>query len=226
MAIEHKDIAEANLHEPKGASVASTGTVYTSDGAGSGGWQLPQIEGQASAAVNKTPVSDGAGGVTWIGAAIQTTPFLEVSSFADQNPTGLDTPLLINFGAGITTPEVTVDSSGNITFNTDGHYLLFFEAAFGRTTSAGTAFLSARPTVDGVQASVTATFKLPNQDVTIPYTNFIPVNATAGQVAKVWIARDSAGIDNGGLVAQPSNITGWGDSPSATLRLFLMEHIA
>lgn len=38
MATEHKDIAEVNLHEPKGASTASIGEVYVSDGAGSGTW--------------------------------------------------------------------------------------------------------------------------------------------------------------------------------------------
>lgn len=36
--IEHNAIADPNIHEPKGAATAATGTVYTSDGAGSGSW--------------------------------------------------------------------------------------------------------------------------------------------------------------------------------------------
>jgi len=36
--IEHKNITEANLHEPKGVSTASSGEVYVADGAGSGDW--------------------------------------------------------------------------------------------------------------------------------------------------------------------------------------------
>lgn len=39
--IQHADIPEAQLHEPKGASTATSGQVYTSDGTGSGAWQKP-----------------------------------------------------------------------------------------------------------------------------------------------------------------------------------------
>ena len=65
MSIEHKDIQEAGLHEPKGASTATVGETYVSDGAGSGTWKYPQIVGQSSVLAGRTAVSDGAGGVTW-----------------------------------------------------------------------------------------------------------------------------------------------------------------
>lgn len=39
MAIEHDSIPNADIHEPKGASTATEGTVYISDGAGSGAWR-------------------------------------------------------------------------------------------------------------------------------------------------------------------------------------------
>ena len=38
---EHKDLPDAQLHEPKGAASASAGQVYISDGAGSGSWVRP-----------------------------------------------------------------------------------------------------------------------------------------------------------------------------------------
>lgn len=38
MAIEHDAIPNADLHEPKGASSATSGQVYVADGAGSGAW--------------------------------------------------------------------------------------------------------------------------------------------------------------------------------------------
>jgi hypothetical protein len=38
MATEHKDITDANNHEPKGASTALTRSLYVADGAGSGAW--------------------------------------------------------------------------------------------------------------------------------------------------------------------------------------------
>lgn len=51
MAIQHRDIPETELHEPKGASTASVGTVYTSTGNGSGTWKkidTDSIEGLGS----------------------------------------------------------------------------------------------------------------------------------------------------------------------------------
>lgn len=39
--MDHANIPEAGLHEPKGASTAAAGTVYVSDGAGSGSWEDP-----------------------------------------------------------------------------------------------------------------------------------------------------------------------------------------
>jgi len=36
--LEHVDIDDPNIHEPKGASTAGTSQVYLSDGAGSGAW--------------------------------------------------------------------------------------------------------------------------------------------------------------------------------------------
>lgn len=65
MAIEHKDITESNLHEPKGVSTASSGQVYVADGAGSGTQELPKLEGQAAADLDQIPISNGAGGIEW-----------------------------------------------------------------------------------------------------------------------------------------------------------------
>lgn len=62
MAIEHKNIPEANLHEPKGVSVATAGRAYISNGAGSGSWK-PIID-PTGVAANKIWVADGLGGVT------------------------------------------------------------------------------------------------------------------------------------------------------------------
>lgn len=46
MTIQHKDAPDGKRHEPKGASTAASGTVYVSDGAGSGNWtnQLATIK--------------------------------------------------------------------------------------------------------------------------------------------------------------------------------------
>ena len=38
--LEHKNIADPNIHEPKGAAGASAGQIYVADGAGGGVWTL------------------------------------------------------------------------------------------------------------------------------------------------------------------------------------------
>jgi hypothetical protein len=39
MAIEHADLTDPELHEPKGASAAVADSFYVADGAGSGAWK-------------------------------------------------------------------------------------------------------------------------------------------------------------------------------------------
>lgn len=60
MAIEHKNIAEGQLHEPKGVSVASSGQAYVADGAGSGSFQ--NVVTPEGATEGYAFISDGAGG--------------------------------------------------------------------------------------------------------------------------------------------------------------------
>lgn len=67
MTIEHKDIADPDIHEPKGASAASANRVYVADGAGSGTWKSVDstaLKGLAgdSGATNKILVTDGTDG--------------------------------------------------------------------------------------------------------------------------------------------------------------------
>lgn len=44
MTIEHKNITDPYIHEPKGAAAASNHTVYIADGSGSGAWALVPSE--------------------------------------------------------------------------------------------------------------------------------------------------------------------------------------
>lgn len=47
MATQHKNIVDADRHEPKGATAAAANTVYISNGAGSGSW-LPVVAGNSA----------------------------------------------------------------------------------------------------------------------------------------------------------------------------------
>ena len=67
--IEHNELPDELLHEPKGASTAVAGTVYVADGAGSGSFQklpttslnitIPEITSAAHTDVDSTVDLDG-----------------------------------------------------------------------------------------------------------------------------------------------------------------------
>jgi hypothetical protein len=65
MPIQHRDIPDAERHEPKGISTASEGTTYASDGLGGGSWESVKLAGQATATEGRVARANGAGGVVW-----------------------------------------------------------------------------------------------------------------------------------------------------------------
>lgn len=59
--IEHKNITDPEVHEPKGASAAPEGYIYVADGLGSGAWISPEPKGADTATANEIYVADGLG---------------------------------------------------------------------------------------------------------------------------------------------------------------------
>lgn len=93
--IEHKNITEANLHEPKGVSTAANGQVYIADGNGSGQWATltaTRITAQGSIEGN----ANGTSATT--------------------------TPVVVNFGTSFvpdatrTSSEFTISNTGRLTY--------------------------------------------------------------------------------------------------------------
>lgn len=60
--IEHKNITDPEIHEPKGASAAGAGFIYVADGLGSGTWVIPEPKGADIATENEVYLADGVGG--------------------------------------------------------------------------------------------------------------------------------------------------------------------
>lgn len=105
MAVEHRNIPESGLHEPKGASTAASDRVYRSDGGGSGSWSKVDantLQGAItnSAEANLRVVTDGEGGFS-----TEPTP---ASSFGTLNLTG-----------NTTVKSVTAASDGALNTNSD-----------------------------------------------------------------------------------------------------------
>lgn len=65
MATAHSALTGAELHEPKGASGASSNQTYVSNGAGSGTWSEPEPKGVIGETAGKVYVSDGSNSGAW-----------------------------------------------------------------------------------------------------------------------------------------------------------------
>ena len=197
---EHKNITDPNNHEPKGASVATIGTVYTSDGAGSGAWSAIPLD--LSGMVIERLV-DG------------------FSTATSQEPTGLDAALQIEFGAGETSTPVTLDANGKVTINVTGTYRVKLGFAVGRAGSSGVASLYVRSLIDGVQAGQSVHWTIGSAESYIPFTDEAWLTLTAGTEITYEIIKDSgnSGVDAGGLFQSDPVAAGWASNPSASIRV-------
>lgn len=115
MAIEHKDIPEADLHEPKGLSLLTggsldTGRVYVANGYGSGSWKRNAVSDHLQMAITNNATA------TAVTAAVD--PTLNT----DTDYVKITAGWAKTHGVGITfnTDEVVVRQTG--------HYLIHFWA--------------------------------------------------------------------------------------------------
>lgn len=140
MAVEHVDIDDPNIHEPKGASAASVDTVYVSNGAGSGTWTFAKLQGQTAAADNTIPVKSGSGII--FKTVPSTSPsFAEMDSATTTRNLVLSTPITVNnfsfndFTAG----KFSIDTNTSLNVLESGFYLLNWWGFISPTTNLGAA---------------------------------------------------------------------------------------
>jgi hypothetical protein len=201
MAIEHKDIPNSDLHEPKDISNALQNEVYIADGASSGSW-----------------------GAYPIGATAVSSVF-SAASASDQQPVGLDIPLQVEFGAAQSTPDFFLDTAGGLTVNTSGVYLVNFAGRMARTVSAGTATVMIRYLVNGAAQPFTTAQTLESGAFSIPFTSGRTLSLTAGDVLTVEIMRDSSGANDGGLTSFTPVDSSWAPCPSAAIVVSKLETV-
>lgn len=195
--IQHKDIPEAQLHETKGASTSTVGQILTSTG-GASGWADP-VDQVASMTIER---------------------LLDASSTAStQLPSGLDTPLQIEFGAAQSNDYVSLSAGGALTINTTGLYRLKVNAEIGRTGGSGTSHIFLRALLNGAQAGRSVAYLVSNASDNKSFTDEAWLDLPAGAVITYEIMRDSAGNDSGGLYAASATTLAWNDAPTAALRV-------
>lgn len=116
----HVNLTGADLHEPKGAESASTGTVYVSDGAGSGSWTkigTAEIDTAEVFNVNKGKLSVyfadiGTAGSIYIPWSSDVT-ITKITTAVHTAPTTTDTVLTCYNGTGVSMGTITVAFGGS-----------------------------------------------------------------------------------------------------------------
>jgi len=163
-----------------------------------------------------------------VSSNIAITSVLDSISYDNQNPSGTNSALQVEFngGGGSASDPVSIDALGNITFNQAGTYLLniFFNVE-RQGSSGGVATFLIRSLTNGVQNSATRGFDLNSTGIMIPYEETIPFKALAGDILTYEIMRDSSGVNAAGLVAHV-NSGPWSDVPSAEVRIWKLSNTA
>lgn len=141
------------------------------------------------------------------------------SAATSQEPVALDTPIRIEFGAaqGTGSDPLEIDATGLITCNVTGTYFIQVYVQYGRTTSVGSADLYFAAFVNGIQVGNSSHARLDDDDTLIPSRARSNISLTAGDELEFLFARDSSGINNGGLFNGTPNIVGWEDSVCASI---------
>lgn len=199
--VEHVSISDADRHEVKHASTGVLNQALHSNGNGTTGFRFVDYD-------------DIANKPAFVGYQQILSGF---STAASQAPSALDTPLQIEFGAGVVTTSATLAANGTLTFHVAGDYIITLFLRFGRTSGAGTSITLNRFLINGVQGLNSNAVKLPDQDSVIPFSTSLNLSATAGMTFALQIMRDSAGNNNGGLFRILPTVAGWNLCPSATI---------
>lgn len=160
-------------------------------------------------------------------AGVKEVEVLRVASTATQEPTAVDTPLQLTFGAaqGSASDPVMVNAAGLVTFNAASNYAVRLKLQCGRTGATGTSILLSRLLLNGVQLGSAAAVKITQTDATTPTESRVVMNVTAGQTFAAQIMRDSAGSNFGGVYPHTAAVASWGTAPSALLVISRLEPV-
>lgn len=199
--VEHVSIPDADRHEVKHASTGVLNQALLSNGNGTTSFRFYSYSDLS----NKPSVAGYRQVLTGHSTA------------ASQAPVALDTALQVEFGPTIATADATLSSTGTLTFNTSGDYMIQLFLRFGRTSGTGSAVILNRILINGAQALNTNGLKLPDQDTILPFSATVGVQASAGNTFQLQILRDSSGVNNGGLFRILPTAAGWNLCPTATI---------
>jgi hypothetical protein len=196
MPIQHRNITDAERHEPKGASIATIGQVLSSSGGG------------VTTFVNPNTLNN-----------ITLSSSLEASSLVNQAPAAVDTPLQLNFGTSVANSDVSVSALGVVTILTAGVFFLTVNLNLGRTTNVGISTVAVRLLVNDVATGFVQVNKIDTSVNIVPFHDTILRKFSINDTIKIQILRDSSGANDGGVISVDPVLAGWSNSVSAAVRI-------
>lgn len=176
--VEHNEIQDPEIHEPKGVSSASSGEVYVADGLGSGDW---------------TDYS------TWTGYPAYGGMVLNDAASVSVTTIGTTAQKLVVFTANTASSGVVPDHStdDDITVPVTGVYQVFFGITFGTAAVGDAGEYQFKLRVNGSEPSAPSNLGF-RKDLsgTDDITNCCfqgLVSLTANDILTVWVESDEAG---------------------------------
>lgn len=170
MTIQHKLIADADLHEPKGVASAASGKVYQANGSGSGTWVYPP--GKAHAEI-------------YIDAGVTAQTLSGSSAYAKLNPS-------TEWTAGVSNVLTVSAANGTITLTEAGTYMVNFWCQFSTAAIANGTLYNFKYNLDGTNSGRTLSVsKFSNGADKLHISATGLVTATANQVLSIYVGGDA-----------------------------------
>jgi len=162
-----------------------------------------------------------------IGASL--TKLIDVSFDTTQNPSALDTPLQVIFGATdafsasvnvLGAANATPANRGKINFLGAGQFFIHMVLNFGRTGATDTSKVIILFKENGVAVASASVVLLADADSSVCYTSSVLADITGATTWTFEIIRDSSGDNSGGLVGFNPVLAGVPNVPSSRLAIW------
>lgn len=195
---QHSAIADADRHENKGASTASAGQVLQANGDGT------------TTFVNPSTLTNTV-----------STVVLSQQDTTHQVPSATDTAIQVTFGSATSTTDVSLSSTGLVTFNTAAYYIITMDFNFTRDSTAGITSMLMRILINGTAVNPTYITEIPAGSANISRQIIIQQSFASGNTLAVQFMNDSAntGLNVGGLNSFTPVNSAWVAVPSAYINV-------
>ena len=141
------------------------------------------------------------------------------STAASQEPTLVDTPLKIEFGAAQVTANIDLSATGDVTFKTARKYIIRTSFHYGRAGATGVSILYNRILVNGSQIGGSLSAKIDNANTLVPFSSTAIIDVLVGDIITFEIVRDSTGDNSGGIFIDNPTI-GWNPAYCASIEIY------